>query len=239
MIVPYVAGMAIEYNGVVECWVGEWSIHKGVYYNDIEGKGNGWGAVLWVGDDVDRGGVRATARNNTTLGGNVAYGELSVEKFWGESNGDFRLRLPSTTDQFQFVYGERGSKNVVAKLSSQGIVIPTAPTVGSVTAPEKAQILFDSTDNKFKGYNGTDWISFENNSSLTGKYIQSGDGINKEFVIPHGLGNLPSFFNVIATSAQSANISYITADANFLYIHYSVAPQVGFNNLTWNWQIKN
>ena len=72
-IYPYQYGMNIDYNGIVECWVGEWSIHRGLGYYDAEGKGNGWGAVLWVGDDHDLGGIRATARNNELLSGNVFF----------------------------------------------------------------------------------------------------------------------------------------------------------------------
>jgi hypothetical protein len=238
LILPYEFGTAIEYNGVVECWVGEWSIHKGLTYHDVEGKGNGWGGVLWVGDDEDRGGVRATARNNTMIGGNIAYGELSVEKFGGSQNGDFRLRLPSTTNQFQFVYGERGSENVVAKLSNQGLIIPKVSSISNVISAEVAQILFDSTEKKFMGFNGTNWLPIGDNSIITGSYSFSGDGLNKEFVIPHGVGFTPSYYNINATSADAGNFSYITADSNFIYIHYNVAPITGSNNLSWNWLIK-
>lgn len=238
LILPYEYGTAIEYNGVVECWVGEWSIHKGLSYYDVEGKGNGWGGVLWVGDDEDRGGVRATARNNTLLGGNVAYGEISVEKFGGSPNGDFRFRLPSTANKFQFAYGERGSENIVAKLSNEGLIIPTVPSRTGIQTPEAAQILFDSSEKKFKGYNGTNWISFEESTLATGSHQFSADGLSKEFVIPHTVGTIPSYFNINATSAAAANFSYVTADANFIYINYTVAPIAGTNNLSWNWLLK-
>jgi hypothetical protein len=67
--------------------------------------------VGWVvGDDNDVGGVRATARNNLSQGGNLQYGELSVERFDTSPLGDFRFRLPSTNNEFQFVYGGREVK---------------------------------------------------------------------------------------------------------------------------------
>jgi hypothetical protein len=238
LILPYEFGTAIEYNGVVECWVGEWSIHKGLSYHDVEGKGNGWGGVLWVGDDEDRGGVRATARNNTMIGGNIAYGELSVEKFGGSPNGDFRLRLPSTANQFQFVYGDRGSENVIAKLSNQGLIIPKVSSMSAIQSAEEAQVLYDSNEKKFMGFNGTTWLPIGDNSVLTGSFLFSGDSINKEFVIPHGLGITPAYYNIVATSADAGDFSYINADANFLYIHYKIAPNAGSNNLSWNWLIK-
>ncbi len=238
MILPYQYGMAIEYNGVVECWVGEWSIHKGTRFFDVEGKGNGWGAVSWVGDDVDAGGIRATARNNTSLGGNVAYGEMSVEKFGGSPNGDFRLRLPSTQNEFDFVYGERGSENIIAKMKNEGLVIPKISSASGASGPEKAQIVFDSTDNKFKGFNGTDWVNFESSGIKIGSAVISSNGTEIVYTISHGLAIIPSYFNVVATSENAANISYITANNTQLLIHYVTPPVAGDNNLSWNWQVK-
>jgi hypothetical protein len=237
-ILPYEFGMAIEFNGVVECWVGEWSVHRGNFYYDVEGKGNGWGGVSWVGDDQDLGGVRMTARNNLSLGGNVIYGEVSVEKFAGAPNGDFRLRLPSTQNEFQFVFGERGSKNVVAKLTNQGLVIPKVFSSANISSAEKGQILFDSTDNQFKGFNGTAWQSFSEDKLLTGTNKRSSNGTDFNFSIPHGLTEPPSYFNVIATSEAASNISYITVTSTHLIVHYNTPPEIGVDNLSWNWQVK-
>jgi len=239
VIVPYQYGTAIQFNGVVECWVGEWSIHRGNYYYDVEAKGNGWGGVLWVGDDNDLGGIRATARNNLAQGGNVTYGEISAEKFGGAGFGDFRLRLPSTENTFQFVYGERGSNNVIAKVSNQGIFIPKLSSVAAVQAPEKGQVLFDSSASLFKGYDGTQWITFNDDGTKTGVKTASSNGTDNQYSIAHGLGKVPSYFNVLATSADAASISYVTADATNLIIHYTRAPSPGVNNLSWTWQIKN
>lgn len=237
-IYPYEYGMNIEYNGIVECWVGEWSIHRGLSYYDAEGKGTGWGAVLWVGDDHDLGGIRATARNNELLSGNIAYGELSVEKFTTESNGDFRFRLPSQQNQFQFVYGPRGSTNIVAKISDKGFFIPIVSSVGILPTPEKTQILFDSTASQFKGYDGTQWVVLQENIK-TGNTVLSSDGTSTTYSIAHNLQAVPSYFNVIATSPDAGNISFVTANANSIVIHYTAPPDAGINNLSWNWQLKN
>lgn len=154
MILPYQYGMAIEYNGVVECWVGEWSIHRGLHYGDVEGNKDGWGAVLWVGDDNDLGGLRATSRDNTSTGGNVNYSEISSEKFAGGNHGDLRFRLPDTTNTFQFVYGKRGSNDVISEIGAKGFVLPN----GNLPVnPKPGTIIFDTTDNKFKGFDGTSW----------------------------------------------------------------------------------
>jgi hypothetical protein len=238
LILPYQYGTAIEYNGVVECWVGEWSIHRGLSYTDVEGNGNGWGGVLWVGDDADHGGVRATARNNAEQGGNMMYGELSVEKFGGESNGDFRLRLPSTANQFQFVYGGRGSSNVVAKLSDKGLVLPQVTGTATISSPEKAQLVYDKADNRFKAYDGATWTVVGATDMITGSFTASSNGVDNVYAITHHLPVLPAYFNVIASSADAAGVSYVTADASVIYIHYNSAPPAGIANLSWNWQVK-
>lgn len=238
MILPYQYGMAIEFNGVVECWVGEWSIHRGNYYYDVEGKGNGWGGVQWVGDDLDLGGVRTTARNNFSDGGNVAYGEISVEKFTGGPNGDLRLRLPSNNNSFHFVYGERGSENIIAKISDKGFFIPKIKSLDSISSPEKAQLSFDTSDNFLKLYNGNEWINLSGNNLISGSEKISSNGVNFVYSIPHGLGVIPSYFNVTAVSEDAADISYVTADAISIHIHYKSPPLIGLNNLSWNWLIK-
>ncbi len=239
MIYPYQYGTAIEYNGVVECWVGEWSIHKGLFYGDVEGKGNGWGAVEWIGDDIDNGGVRTTARNNTLFGGNVHYGEISVEKFTGDANGDFRLRLPSTNNSFQFVYGERGSTNIIAKISNSGLVFPVISTTDSITTAEKAQLVYDTTSNGLKVYDGDSWAALLTDNILkTGTYQTSSDGTENVFKITHGLNVKPGFFTVMPTSTDASNFNYCTADNIYIYIHYQKAPHSGNNNLSWNWIIR-
>ncbi len=235
MILPYQYGMAIEYNGVVECWVGEWSIHRGLAYRDVEGRGNGWGAVLWVGDDNDGGGVRSTARNNTETGGNVVYGEVSVEKFAGAANGDLRFRLPSTQNNFQFIYGGRGSNNIIAKMKNEGLVIPKISSVATAQGAEEAQLVFDDTDNRFMGYNGTEWVALSG-AGKTGTFTFNGNDSDAIFYIQHGLGVQPGFYTVIATSLDAANISYVTADSTNLMVHYHTPPGNGINNLKWNWQ---
>jgi hypothetical protein len=236
MILPYEFGTVIEYNGVVECWVGGWSIHRGLAYVDVEGKGNGWGAVLWVGDDHDLGGVRATSRDNLMAGGNVNYGEISVEKFEGGPHGDLRFRLPSSQNEFHFIYGEKGSNNVIAKVNVNGLVIPGVRTVAGVAAPQKAQIAYDSADNKFKGFNGTSWMEL-GTSLITGKAAASANGAQLVYAIPHGQMKPPTYFNVVATSAAAANIGFVTVDLNSIVIHYTVPPPAGAENLSWNWQI--
>lgn len=233
LIVPYEYGMALEYNGVVECWVGEWSVHRGPNYYDVEGNRNGWGGVLWVGDDQDLGGVRSTARNNAHLGGTLNYGEISVEKFSGGSHGDMHFRLPSQANSFNFIYGGRGNIYPFSKLKIDGFVLPRVSTTALVSNAERAQLTFDSSESKLKYYTGSKWISVD--GSVKGKSIQSSTGNLVLYKISHGLNAVPEYYNVIATSAGAANFSFVTADSQYIYIHYNTAPPSGTDNLSWNW----
>jgi hypothetical protein len=233
LILPYEFGMAIEYNGVVECWVGEWSIHKGMSYYDVEGTGNGWGGVFWVGDDQDLGGIRSTARDNSHRGGRLNYGEISCEKFGGSSHGDLRFRLPSKEDDFQFVYGKRGSDTLSAKIKKYGFVPAVVNGVDSIGSVEAGQLLFNQDINAMQYFDGQNWIKLNDNRK--GNHNESSNGSYTTYKIIHTLNEIPAYFTAQATSADAAHISYITADNQYIYIHYQNPPPVGRNNLSWVW----
>lgn len=113
ILAPYEYGILMRYSGVFEADVSQFSIHVGTASEplDLENNGkSGFGAILWVGDDRDRGGLRATARMRDT----VLYSELSSETFDELTHGPIRLRVVDSTDQIQFVQGKRGSTNNMA-----------------------------------------------------------------------------------------------------------------------------
>ncbi len=168
-IIPYQFGMAIEYNGVLENWVGEFSIHKGLNYYDRGDGGNGWGGIFWVGDDNDFGGLRITARNNIVNGGNIKWTEISSEQFNSASAGNIRLRLVDSTDRIDFVTGSRGSTNVYGFISTSGIKYPSVGNVNSISNPLKGLTVFDNSDSTLKVYNGLDWNDLNNSNLIVGK----------------------------------------------------------------------
>ena len=135
------------------------------------------------------------------------------------------------------MYGGRGSTNIVAKISDKGFFLPVVSSVGTITVPEKGQIYFDSTNAEFSGYDGSQWINISN-KIITGTAIKSSTGAGLVYTIAHGLANMPSYYNVQATSSAAANISYITADATNISVYYTAPPPTGTNNLSWNWEIK-
>lgn len=115
IIAPYEYGMLMRYSGILEIDVPELSVHVGTTAAELDLELNGkqgHGAVLWVGDDGDGGGLRATARDKNGL----RYAELSSERFNGSGHGPLRLRVADSTDRIQFVFGGRGSQNILASV---------------------------------------------------------------------------------------------------------------------------
>jgi hypothetical protein len=171
-IIPYEYGMALEYNGVFENWVGEFSIHKGVNYHYL-GDGDGWGGVLWVGDDHDSGGLRLTARNSTFVGGNTKWTEISSEQFTSFSAGNLRFRLVDSTDRIDFVTGKRGSQNVYGFINTTGIKFPSVNIVNNILSPVKGLTVFDDSDSTMKIYNGVRWDEFTINRRINSDTINT------------------------------------------------------------------
>lgn len=148
-------------------------------------------------------------------------------------------------------------QNVVEVGSFDGITqklkLQRALTLGNLsTNPtgERGDIYFDTVTNSIKIYISGSWkkILIEGDEGLGsfsqssndgfGSSVQSGNGSSNTYSIPHGFNNIPTWFNAIATSASSANISYVTATATHIIVHYSIPPSSGNNNLSWNWSAK-
>lgn len=110
MVVPYEYGTAIEYNGTVECWVNEWSIHNNSQGGDREG------AVLWVGNHDDTGGLMISSFNRN----GVKFTELISQLFTRESGGDMRFIVRGTNDKFEFRAGPSGDAPVRFQVNAGG-----------------------------------------------------------------------------------------------------------------------
>jgi len=115
-IVPYNAGMAIDFKGIVECWVEDWSIHN----NNKGGGAIGEPAILWVGDNLDLGGVRMSGVCNSDL--SVMYSEICSETFAKGTHGPLHLIVRSVTDAFHFNVGAVGSEATKVSIHGSGKV---------------------------------------------------------------------------------------------------------------------
>jgi hypothetical protein len=92
LIQPYPYGMGFEYDGVVEFWSTDFSVHGSA--------SSGAGAQFWVGDESDTGGVYATSRDA------LNFSEVASQKFGGAlSHGALRLRVVSDADYVEVWQG--------------------------------------------------------------------------------------------------------------------------------------
>ena len=226
-IMPYEYGMAVEYNGVLENWVGEFSIHRGFNYYDMGDGGSGWGGVFWVGDDNDYGGLRMTARNNIPNGGNIKFTEISSEQFNQSSAGNLRIRLVDSSDRIDFIRGSRGSNNVYSYISESGIKMPETINLSQQTGT-KGLMLFDKSDSTMKYFNGKDWKkmqaatgSFEINGNINLAYeasqIQYINASNSNIIITLPTivsGNSGLQFKFIRTDASSHTVTINSSSAS-------------------------
>jgi hypothetical protein len=111
MIVPYTAGMAMEYPGLLETWTEEFSVHNNQQRCAIDGLCD-TGAHLWVGDVHDHGGILATAydvasSDNTTIDRSQSFVSITAQTFQGGSHGDMLFALRDSQDNFRFQFGPR------------------------------------------------------------------------------------------------------------------------------------
>lgn len=108
LVMPYQYGMAVDYPGVVECWVTDWSIH-----------GRGLGARLWVGNHDDTGGILLTASRQ----GGVRFGEITAQLFTGETGGSLRFTVRAPADSFEFRSGPNGQEKTSLRVTAGGDLV--------------------------------------------------------------------------------------------------------------------
>ncbi len=124
LITPYRFGAAIEYPGVVECWVGEWSIH-----NNVSMPGPPRPARLWVGNNDDTGGLYLSA----VKAGNKKRAEIISQLFDATSSGFMRLVVREDTDYFTFEVGAENVEVERARIDKDGI---KTDSLGGLTGSE-------------------------------------------------------------------------------------------------------
>jgi hypothetical protein len=102
LITPYRWGLGMEYNGIIEVFSAAFSIHYNHEYNSyLSQYGQSAGGQLWVGDDMDTGGLYLTARKFGALN----FSEIASSTFAHTPHGDLRLRVPDESVGFSFRVG--------------------------------------------------------------------------------------------------------------------------------------
>ena len=122
---------------------------------------------------------------------------------------------------------------MAAKIKRYGLFPPLVKNLDSIGTPEIGQVLYNLPDSNMQYYNGRKWIPLT--EKRKGSYMESSNGSYSTYKILHTLESTPAYFQVQATSQDASNISYITADNQYLYIHYVTPPPSGRSNLSWVW----
>jgi len=112
LITPYTYGMAIEYPGTLEVWSGNFSVHINRRCPVIA---CGPGANLWVGDEIDSGGLWVTGLDSG--GGTNSNVILAADRFNHTSHGSLNFVVRNTTDAFRFDVGAFGSEVMAGQIS--------------------------------------------------------------------------------------------------------------------------
>lgn len=132
LIAPYIYGMAIEYPGTLEVWSGNFSVHINQHCPAC-----GPGANLWVGDEIDSGGLWTTGLDNG--GGTKSKVILAADRFNHTSHGSLNFVVRNTTDAFKFDVGPFGSEVMKAQISTTASASNMDLYNGPVQATLRAQ----------------------------------------------------------------------------------------------------
>ena len=135
LITPYNYGMAIEYPSTIEVFSGNFSVHMHPSCAPLAYCGPG--ANLWVGDEIDSGGLYVTALDNG--GGTNSRVTLAADRFNHASHGSLNFVVRNTTDAFKFDVGALGSEVVKAQISGPASASSLDLFSGSVQATVRAQ----------------------------------------------------------------------------------------------------
>jgi len=124
IIAPYKYGMAMEYAGVLEFWVDEFSVHTNQHLR------NGFPAQFWVGDEHDTGGLFATAFDHG--GGPNSYTVLASDRFGHTSHGSMVFQLRDPADAYNFQWGAYNSEVTRASIANTATATNLNLMYGSV-----------------------------------------------------------------------------------------------------------
>lgn len=136
IIAPYLYGMALEYAGVFEAWVDDFSVHTNQQY-----QGQGVPARFWVGDENDLGGLFVTAMNNG--GGPNSYVTLAADRFTHQSHGTMQFQVRDQEDGYKFQWGPRGSELTRASFTNTA----TATNLNLMYGSVQGTVTADSNNN--------------------------------------------------------------------------------------------
>lgn len=87
----------------------------------------------------------------------------------------------------------------------------------------------------FRGRAGADPVDDRQDKVVTGALSQNGDGTKTVFNIPHGLGKIPTYYDVQPSNNVTNATRLVTADATNIIVTYGAAPVSGTANVLGRW----
>jgi hypothetical protein len=219
LISPYVAGVAIEYPGVVEVWSGHFSVHTNPRCPVTV---CGLGANFWVGDEIDSGGLWVNAVDGG--GGSSSFVQLAADRFSHASHGSMNFIVRNATDAFKFDVGPQSSEVMKGQISGTAAASSLDLFSGTVQATVRAQsgtnsgVELGSTSNNALSF-------FTNNGTAQVTLFPSGNFSigNNSNTAPLAVGTAGQFQ---VSSAGAATIGGGTAITRHISVSTSLAfPQ--------------
>jgi hypothetical protein len=132
LITPYPYGMVMEYPTTLEFWVQDFSVHHNQQITKWASAPN-----FWVGDEIDSGGLFATARDNG--GGTNSNVVLAADRFTHTSHGSMNFVVRNPTDAFKFDMGAYGAEVLKGQISGTATGSSLDLFSGTVQATVRAQ----------------------------------------------------------------------------------------------------
>jgi hypothetical protein len=213
LITPYKYGTALEYAGVIEAWVDDFSVRQ-------HPTSNGIGASFWVGDEIDSGGLWANAVNKG--GGSASFVQLAADRFNHTSHGSLNFVVRNATDGFKFDVGPFGAEVMAGQISGTASGSSLDLFSGTVQATVRAQngtnsgVELGSTSNNALSF-------FTNNGAAQATLFPSGNFSigNASDTAPLAVGTAGQFQVSLAGAATIGGGTAITR-------HISVSTALAF-----------
>ena len=169
MIAPYDYGTVIEYPGVIEAASAAFSVHMN---HQLGGNAS---AYFWVGDELDLGGLFATARYNSNVGPN-GFITIAADKFDHTSHGKMFFTVRNPDDAFFFNWGPYNQESLFASIRRLLSQQQDQTNIESYSGSVVGAMIADSMNSA---------VRF-GSRSLHPVQIFTGDGWGELFVYPSG-----------------------------------------------------
>lgn len=208
------------------------SSHTGGYVYDLEdstgteipsGASENWLLDPVAGIIVSEQVISELDNNGGIVKAYLYTGDTLSQVINNTQSGDLEVQEDSTTVQSNTSVLNFGTGIDVVDEGGNKVTIDAEFTESDVTGGRAIQVTQSS---------GTAEVALDGDFS---RIAFSGDGIQKQFDIAHGLGEEPGYWIVNATTDDGSGISHVQADSTNITVSYDTPPPSGTDNIILNW----